>query len=79
MALNEIVPGGSSGIGFGVAQAAQALGASVTIASHWKKLTPHWAGSVARTKVTSVLALALEDAYSSFDSKFWGLTGWLAR
>jgi len=109
MALNGksvLVLGGSSGIGFGVALAAQALGATVTIASRSREKVDaalarlggtaggvsldtgdpvaleqffaerapfdHVFCSAARTRVAAVRELALEDAYASFDSKFWG-------
>lgn len=101
-----LVLGGSSGIGFGVAQAALAAGAQVTIASRslerveaalarlggvargasldtgdaaalegfFARHDPfdHVFCSAARTKVAAVRELPLEDAYASFDSKFWG-------
>ncbi|SDV48950.1 SDR family oxidoreductase [Chitinasiproducens palmae] len=101
-----LVLGGSSGIGFGVAHAVQALGASVTIASRsaehvdaararlggtakgttldtgdatalerfFAEQAPfdHVFCSAARTKVAAVRELPLQDAYASFDSKFWG-------
>lgn len=101
-----LVVGGSSGIGFGVANAAQAAGATVTIASRSADkieaalsrlnggaegvtldtgdvagLEQFFAGqppfdhvfcSAASTKVSAVRELPLEDAYASFDSKFWG-------
>jgi len=101
-----LVLGGSSGIGFGVAGAALASGAKVTIASRslakveaalgrlggeaegFALDTGNAAGlerffaerppfdhvfcSAASTKVAAVRELPLEDAYDSFDSKFWG-------
>lgn len=101
-----LVLGGSSGIGFGVAQAAQALGARITIASRSREKIDvalarlgsaaggvtldtrdaaaleqffmardpfdHVFCSAAHTKVAAVRELPLEDAYASFDSKFWG-------
>lgn len=101
-----LVLGGSSGIGFGVAQSALAGGANVTIASRSKDkveaaverlgppatgmtldtgdakaLEDHFAAtepydhiycSAASTKVAAVRDLPLDDAYSSFQSKFWG-------
>ncbi|WP_138465759.1 SDR family oxidoreductase [Poseidonocella sp. HB161398] len=101
-----LVLGGSSGIGFGVAKAARAAGAHVTIASRSQEKidaaldrlggtaegavldTGDAAGldaffaarapfghvfcSAAATKVAAVRELPLEDAYGSFDSKFWG-------
>lgn len=101
-----LVLGGSSGIGFGVAKAAQEAGADVTIASrsedkindalsrlgeganglsldtsddaalklHFQTTAPydHIYISAASTKVAAVRDLTLEDAYASFNSKFWG-------
>lgn len=98
-----LVLGGSSGIGFGVAQAVQAAGAKVTIASRSAEKVEaaaaklgcegvtldtgdagaletffadrafgHVFCSAASTKVAAVRELPLEDAYGSFDSKFWG-------
>lgn len=98
-----LVLGGSSGIGFGVAQAARAAGAKVTIASRSAEKVEaaadklgcegvtldtgdagaletffadrafsHVFCSAASTKVAAVRELPLEDAYGSFDSKFWG-------
>lgn len=101
-----LVVGGSSGIGFGVAEALLAEDAAVTIASRsaekvqaaCKRLGTRAEGvtldtgdaagleaffadrpafdhvfcSAAQTKVTYVRELALEDAYASFQSKFWG-------
>lgn len=98
-----LVIGGTSGIGFGVAKAAQEAGAHVTVASRSAEkvaqastklgtegveldtgdaamLEGFFAGhsfdhifcSAASTRVDAVRALPLEDAYGSFDSKFWG-------
>ncbi|MBJ3776901.1 SDR family oxidoreductase [Acuticoccus mangrovi] len=101
-----LVLGGSSGIGFGVAEAALAAGATVTIASRSPEKVERALGrlggategvsldtgdaaalerffaarpafdhvfcSAAKTKVAAVRELPLEDAYASFDSKFWG-------
>ncbi|EHQ8971376.1 SDR family oxidoreductase [Escherichia coli] len=101
-----LVLGGSSGIGFGVALAAQALGARIIIASRSREKIDaalarlggvavgvsldtgnaaaleqffaehdpfdHVFCSAAQTKVAAVRELPLEDAYASFDSKFWG-------
>ncbi len=109
MSLNDktvLVLGGSSGIGFGVAKAAQDAGAKVTIASRSQekidaaldRLAAGAAGvtldtgdaealerffgkngpydhifcSASSTKVAAVRELPLEDAYASFNSKFWG-------
>lgn len=98
-----LVIGGTSGIGFGVAKAAQEAGAHVTVASRSAEkvanastrlgtegveldtgdaamLEGFFAGhsfdhifcSAASTRVDAVRSLPLEDAYGSFDSKFWG-------
>lgn len=101
-----LVLGGSSGIGFGVAQMALSQGAHVVIASRSdQKLADaakrlegevdtatldtanaealeqffaahepfdHVFCSAASTKVAAVRDLPLEDAYASFNSKFWG-------
>ncbi|WP_172327161.1 SDR family oxidoreductase [Mangrovicoccus sp. HB161399] len=101
-----LVLGGTSGIGFGVAQAARAAGAHVTVASRSQEkvdaaierlgTTAHGAVldtgdaaaleaffgsadafdhvfcSASSTKVAAVKELPLEDAYASFNSKFWG-------
>nr|WP_319514094.1 SDR family oxidoreductase [uncultured Cohaesibacter sp.] len=101
-----LVVGGTSGIGFGVAQMAQDQGAEVTIASrsqskvdnalsklgakaqgmtldtgdalaleaHFEAHGPydHIFCSAASTKVDAVRKLPLDNAYGSFDSKFWG-------
>ena len=101
-----LVVGGTSGIGFGVAQMAQDQGAAVTIASrsqskvdnalsklgakaqgmtldtgdasaleaHFQAHGPydHIFCSAASTKVDAVRKLPLDNAYGSFDSKFWG-------
>lgn len=100
---NILVLGGSSGIGFGVAEAATGAGANVTIASRSAEKVEaaaakldangvaldtgdaaalesffeghgfdHVFCSAASTKVDAVRSLPLEDAYGSFDSKFWG-------
>ncbi|GKT33619.1 Short-chain dehydrogenase/reductase SDR like protein, partial [Aduncisulcus paluster] len=98
-----LILGGSSGIGFGVAQAVKAAGARVTIASRSQdkvdaaaeklgakgvtldtgdaealeaffaeRAFDHVFCSAASTKVAAVRELPLEDAYASFQSKFWG-------
>ncbi len=101
-----LVLGGSSGIGLGVAKAAQDEGAQVTIASRSKDkvdaairrlggkadgltldtadaeaLERHFADnepydhvfcSASSTRNKPVRELPLEDAYASFNSKFWG-------
>ncbi len=98
-----LVIGGTSGIGFGVAKAAQEAGAHVTVASRSAEkvanastrlgtegveldtgdaamLEGFFAGhsfdhifcSAASTRVDAVRSLPLEDAFGSFDSKFWG-------
>ncbi len=101
-----LVVGGSSGIGFGVAKAAQQAGAIVTIASRSQEKVDaallklrgaakgvlldtgdaealegffaeqgafdHIVCSAAQTRVAAVRELPLEDAYGSFNSKFWG-------
>lgn len=101
-----LVLGGSSGIGFGVAEAALQAGADVTIASRSKQKIDaalarlgdtvcgapldtgdptaieqffserpafdHVFCSAAQTRVAAVRELSLEQAYASFDSKFWG-------
>ncbi len=101
-----LVLGGTSGIGFGVAHAARAAGAHVTVASRSQEkvdaaierlgATAHGAVldtgdaaaleayfdaedafdhvfcSASSTKVAAVKELSLEDAYASFNSKFWG-------
>ncbi|MBN9678498.1 SDR family oxidoreductase [Salipiger bermudensis] len=98
-----LVIGGTSGIGFGVAKAAQEAGAHVTVASRSAEkvanastrlgtegveldtgdaamLEGFFAGhsfdhifcSAASTRVDAIRSLPLEDAYGSFDSKFWG-------
>lgn len=101
-----LVVGGSSGIGFGVAQAAFSEGAKVLIASRSidkvkaavKRLGEGAEGEVldtsdygaleeffakheafdhvfcsaAQTKVAAVRDLPLDDAFASFNSKFWG-------
>lgn len=101
--ISVLVIGGTSGIGFGVAKAAQEAGAHVTVASRSAEkvanastrlgtegveldtgdaamLEGFFAGhsfdhifcSAASTRVDAVRSLPLEDAYGSFDSKFWG-------
>ncbi|MBY6005276.1 SDR family oxidoreductase [Salipiger bermudensis] len=98
-----LVIGGTSGIGFGVAKAAQEAGAHVTVASRSAEkvanastrlgtegveldtgdaamLEGFFAGhgfdhifcSAASARVDAVRSLPLEDAFGSFDSKFWG-------
>lgn len=101
--ISVLVIGGTSGIGFGVAKAAQEAGANVTVASRSAEkvanastrlgtegveldtgdaamLEGFFAGhsfdhifcSAASTRVDAIRSLPLEDAYGSFDSKFWG-------
>lgn len=101
-----LVVGGSSGIGFGVADAALKAGAKITIASRSptkveaavaklgaaaegatldtgdadaleqffaaRPAFDHVFCSAASTRVSAVRELPLEDAYGSFNSKFWG-------
>ncbi|MAE92229.1 MAG: short chain dehydrogenase [Pelagibaca sp.] len=101
--ISVLVIGGTSGIGFGVAKAAQEAGAHVTVASRSAEkvanastrlgtegveldtgdaamLEGFFAGhsfdhifcSAASIRVDAIRSLPLEDAYGSFDSKFWG-------
>jgi len=101
-----LVVGGTSGIGFGVAEAAQTFGAKVVVASRsadkvasaiarlgaeasgspldttnaadidtfFAAQAPfdHIIVSASKTKVAAVTELALDDAYQSMNSKFWG-------
>lgn len=101
-----LVVGGTSGIGFGVAEAAQFFGASVVVASRSAdkvanaiarlgkdasgaqldttdaaNIDAFFAGqapfdhiviSASKTKVAAITELALDDAYQSMNSKFWG-------